>query len=112
MLVAAVFVARRYGIKCPLASPATPMLKSEETGDGDLGLPEVKNPMKNKSSPPSLLKFLEDEGVSDLLDWLVGEGAETVSDLIGLTDADFEQHGLKSLKAKKLVVKIKQWSAA
>ena len=88
------------------------MSKSEETGDGDLGLPEVKNPMKNKSSPPSLLKFLEDEGAPDLLDWLVGEGAEMVSDLLALTATDFEQHGLKPLKAKSLVLKIKNFSAA
>ncbi len=57
-------------------------------------------------------QFLEDEGASDLLDWLIGEGAETVSDLEVVTAADFEEHGLKPIKAKKLVMKVKQWSAA
>ena len=112
LLVAAVFVARRYDFKCPLTlRPAAPMSKSEETGDGDLGLREVANPIKNKSPPPSLQQFLEDEGASDLLNWLVGEGAETVSDLACMTADEFQKHGLKPLKARNLVNKVKHFSA-
>ena len=84
------------------------MAKGELTNEGGgLELGETENPMV---VPPSLQQFLEDEGVPELLDWLVGVGLVTVVDLEVLTAADFEQRGVNPLKARSLVKKVQKWT--